>query len=98
MASGSMMQHIALAYLGKLCAQTVGQCMNFNVRWVARKFKRALMRQVWWQNFSAFAASLLFEDPTHHHNLDGEPPSLSDLLAQLPPDPTHPSRLPPHPP
>ena len=47
---------------------------------------------------TAFAASLLFEDPTHHHNLDGEPPSLSDLLAQLPPDPTHPSRLPPHPP
>ena len=47
---------------------------------------------------SAFAASLLFEDPTHHHNLDGEPPSLSDLLAQLPPDPTDPSRLPPHPP
>ena len=47
---------------------------------------------------TAFAASLLFEDPTHHHNLDGEPPSLSDLLAQLPPDPTDPSRLPPHPP
>ena len=42
---------------------------------------------------TAFAASLLFEDPTHHHNLDGEPPSLSDLLAQLPPDPTDPSRL-----
>ena len=39
---------------------------------------------------SAFAASLLFEDLTHHHNLDGEPPSLSDLLAQLPPDPTDP--------
>ena len=39
---------------------------------------------------TAFAASLLFEDPTNHHNLDGEPPSLSDLLAQLPP-----SRLPP---
>ena len=32
---------------------------------------------------TAFAASLLFEDPTHHHNLDGEPPSLSDLLTQL---------------
>ena len=45
---------------------------------------------------SAFAASLLFEDPAHHHNLDGEPPPLSDLLAQLPPDPTDPSRLPPH--
>ena len=44
---------------------------------------------------TAFAASLLFEDPTNHHNLDGEPPSLSDLLAQLPPDPTDPSRLPP---
>ena len=43
---------------------------------------------------SAFAASLLFEDPAHHHNLDGEPPPLSDLLAQLPPDPTDPSRLP----
>ena len=42
---------------------------------------------------TAFAASLLFEDPTNHHNLDGEPPSLSDLLAQ--PDPTDPSRLPP---
>ena len=45
---------------------------------------------------SAFAASLLFEDPAHHHNLDGEPPPLSDLLAQLPADPTDPSRLPPH--
>ena len=45
---------------------------------------------------TAFAASLLFEDPTHHHNLDGEPPSLSDLLAQPAPDPTDPSRLPPH--
>eukprot|EP00434_Breviolum_minutum_P031171 symbB.v1.2.027568.t1/scaffold2838.1/size69213/9 len=44
---------------------------------------------------TAFAASLLFEDPTNHHNLDGEPPALSDLLAQLPPDPTDPSRLPP---
>ena len=43
---------------------------------------------------SAFAASLLFEDPAHHHNLDGEPPPLSDLLAQLPSDPTDPSRLP----
>ena len=43
---------------------------------------------------TAFAASLLFEDPTHHHNLDGEPPSLSDLLAQLPPDPTHPADYP----
>ena len=32
---------------------------------------------------TAFAASLLFKDPTHHHNLDGEPPSLSDLLTQL---------------
>ena len=48
--------------------------------------------------FTAFAASLLFEDPTHHHNLDGDPPPLSDLLAQLPPDPADPSRLPPHPP
>ena len=47
---------------------------------------------------TAFAASLLLEDPTHHHNLDGEPPSLRDLLAQLPADPTDPSRLPPHPP
>ena len=39
-----------------------------------------------------------FEDPTPHHNLDGEPPTLSDLLAQLPPDPADSSRLPPHPP
>ena len=45
--------------------------------------------------FTAFAASLLFEDPAHHHNLDGDPPPLSDLLAQLPPDPADPSRLPP---
>ena len=29
-----------------------------------------------------------------YHNLEGEPPPLSDLLAQLPPDPTDPSRLP----
>ena len=30
---------------------TRGQCMNFNVRWVGWKLRRALMRQVWWQNF-----------------------------------------------
>ena len=35
---------------------------------------------------------------TYHHNLDGEPPPLSDLFAQLPPDPADRSRLPPHPP
>ena len=47
---------------------------------------------------TAFAATLIFEDPTPHHNLEGEPPTLSDLLAQLPPDPADSSRLPPHPP
>ena len=47
---------------------------------------------------TAFAATLIFEDPTPHHNLEGEPPTFSDLLAQLPPDPAASSRLPPHPP
>ena len=49
-------------------------------------------------SFTAFAATPPIQDPPHHQNLDGESPPLSDLLAQLPPDPADPSRLPPHPP
>ena len=44
---------------------------------------------------TAFAASLFFEDPTHHHNLDGEPIPQRPPRT-IPPDPTDPSRLPPH--
>ena len=47
---------------------------------------------------TAFAAALIFEDPTPHHNLEGEPATLSDLLAQLPLTPQTPAASPPTPP
>ena len=44
---------------------------------------------------SAFAASLRFEDPTHHHNLDGEPPPPSATSSHNSPRPNRPQPPPP---
>ena len=107
--------------------KTRGQCMNFNVRWVGWKFIRALMKQVWWQNFwkirlmiskqTYCICSMIFStlEIFHHvgagrffrcwrrrrglnnhqltgplqtqdlsgcHNLEGNAPSISEILAE----------------